>query len=550
MSTIRVDQFRWATKDILSCEMDFNTSSKIILEPFTTTRLIIEDPVVLEYLPLTFVNQPYLGGEDVDFSSEISEEIENAQDSIGKFFDVWPEVDRLLYVNDALWFILPGSTGAIPCRNWERWAKVSFSESASRTSGVDFCSIGLVTETIVLEWLSVDEAEFEYRIFPFEKSVFELVLDWIKANFLTTMLKHSWVIPNFPLIDRLMLECATSKTNFYSKPKALLPEIDCGSEDWGLGLTLTSEWWCHLNVDEPTRIMLIEALSSQYWNDHLKLLSELGNRADSLSNKVISGKSDSPIILHVPHSSTHIPLKIVQNLDLTQDFLAFELLQMTDSYTDTVARIAVEEAKSCPWIFQNCLSRLVVDPERFPDEREDMESVGMGAVYSKTHDQNILRSVSSSEKEDLLTEYFYPYAEHFSQLVSERLEACGFALIIDVHSYPSKVLPYELNGEDARPPICLGIDDFHTSNLILESASVIFSKFGDVGVNSPFSGTYVPLDYFRIDKRVQSIMIEIRRDLYMDEMTGVPNCGVLQELGVCISKMIDSVSLDTNQIRD
>ena len=37
----------------------------------------------------------------------------------------------------------------------------------------------------------------------------------------------------------------------------------------------------------------------------------------------------------------------------------------------------------------------------------------------------------------------------------------------------------------------------------------------------PFSGFIVPIDHYQKDKRVQSIMIEIRRDLYMNEETGV-----------------------------
>jgi len=39
-------------------------------------------------------------------------------------------------------------------------------------------------------------------------------------------------------------------------------------------------------------------------------------------------------------------------------------------------------------------------------------------------------------------------------------------------------------------------------------------------VNRPFSGTIVPIDFYRKDKRVSSIMVEVNRRLYMDEGTG------------------------------
>jgi len=42
-------------------------------------------------------------------------------------------------------------------------------------------------------------------------------------------------------------------------------------------------------------------------------------------------------------------------------------------------------------------------------------------------------------------------------------------------------------------------------------------------VNRPFAGTFVPNRYYRQDKRVNSIMIEVNRSLYMDEATGGKN---------------------------
>ena len=44
-----------------------------------------------------------------------------------------------------------------------------------------------------------------------------------------------------------------------------------------------------------------------------------------------------------------------------------------------------------------------------------------------------------------------------------------------------------------------------------------------VRLNAPFSGTFVPEEFYRKDERVQPIMIEVNRKHYMDEATGRKN---------------------------
>ena len=65
---------------------------------------------------------------------------------------------------------------------------------------------------------------------------------------------------------------------------------------------------------------------------------------------------------------------------LSDEQLQTELDELTDSHTDLLATQSIANLDEKPWIFRNKLSRLVIDPERFPDEREVMNQVGMGAV--------------------------------------------------------------------------------------------------------------------------------------------------------------------------
>lgn len=246
---------------------------------------------------------------------------------------------------------------------------------------------------------------------------------------------------------------------------------------------------------------------------------------------VLPGDSASPVILHVPHSSR----QIVES-GLFPEIVDEELDQLTDAYTDLIAEGAAGLAVLRPWIFVNRLSRLVVDPERFVED--EMLAVGMGPVYTHGHAGRRLRADDPARDAVLLETIFQPYAEAMTTLVGRRLAATGQALVLDVHSYPTARLPYELHGAGPRPPVCLGTDPFHTPEPLVAAAR---AAFGDTGLDSPFAGCYVPLRHYRREPAVQALMIEIRRDQYMTEPGGPPIDG-LDRITRALAALVDAVS--------
>ena len=97
----------------------------------------------------------------------------------------------------------------------------------------------------------------------------------------------------------------------------------------------------------------------------------------------------------------------------------------------------------------------------------------------------------------------------------------GFVIFRLPSSFSSEPLPYELHARTFRPDICIGKDNFHTPDKITNYFYNAFSDLGyKVGINNPFSGTIVPLKFYRKNKNVNSVMLEISRSLYMDEVTG------------------------------
>lgn len=258
------------------------------------------------------------------------------------------------------------------------------------------------------------------------------------------------------------------------------------------------------------------------------------------SFELLPGAADSPVILHVPHSARQIPADARTSIVLDDRALERELDHITDAHTAELAEAAAERASLTPWRFVNRLSRLVVDPERFPDDREEMLAVGMGAVYTRTTHRAELRP-AGTDPEPLVERYFRPYAKAMTAAVADRLAATGRAVIIDVHSYPTARLPYELHGEGPRPPVCLGTDSFHTPPELLAAAREAFAPCGETGLDSPFSGTYVPLDFYGSEPRVGALMIEIRRDTCMTEPGGPAGAG-LTRLSAALAALVDAAA--------
>ncbi|AVT37881.1 N-formylglutamate amidohydrolase [Plantactinospora sp. BB1] len=272
-----------------------------------------------------------------------------------------------------------------------------------------------------------------------------------------------------------------------------------------------------------------------------------GGSEGSAGFRVVPGAADSEVVLHVPHAGRLIPPEVRAELLLDDAALAAELARMTDAHTDLIAARAAGSARCTPWTFVNLLSRLVVDPERFPDERESMRAVGMAAVYTRTSDGSRLRADDPVAEERLLDRWYRPYARAVTELVAARLAARGRVTLLDVHSYPSRRLPYEIGGTE-RPAVCLGTDPAHTPGWLLAAGRAAFAGFGDTGVDTPFAGCYVPLRYYGRDRRVTALMVEIRRDGYLVEPGGPPTDG-LAALAGALATLVDAVDAGTDRHR-
>ncbi|MBL7058239.1 N-formylglutamate amidohydrolase [Patescibacteria group bacterium] len=222
-----------------------------------------------------------------------------------------------------------------------------------------------------------------------------------------------------------------------------------------------------------------------------------------------------PVVCNIPHSSINIPQSFKGDFIIPEKKLIKEAKELADLFTDELYANILKKYGG----IVSGVSRLATDIERFEDDKnEPMSKVGMGALYVKSQEGEIIREFSDIRREKLLNLFYRQYHKTLTSLVAQSLRQFGRCVIIDCHSFPSRPRDYEPDQKDNRPDICIGTDKYHTPALLKKALVGNFKNKGfSVKVNSPFKGTMIPLKYYGKDKRVDSVLIEVNRKLYMNE---------------------------------
>ncbi|MAS87578.1 MAG: hypothetical protein CMH30_06340 [Micavibrio sp.] len=229
-------------------------------------------------------------------------------------------------------------------------------------------------------------------------------------------------------------------------------------------------------------------------------------------------QSKNHIVMHIPHDSLVIPDEHRADFMLSDEALEKEKLLMTDMHTADLYQYEGAARIVFP------VSRLMLDPERFSDDSQEvMAERGMGVLYTVTSQLKEMRKpIVGTKRNAILNQYYYPHHESLSAAVKNSLSLYDKALVVDCHSFPAYPLPYEMaENNDIRAEICIGTDIFHTPDKVRTGLEMFFKDKGySVAVDNPFAGALTPMEHYRTEKRVKAVMFEIRRDIYMDENTG------------------------------
>jgi len=219
------------------------------------------------------------------------------------------------------------------------------------------------------------------------------------------------------------------------------------------------------------------------------------------------------MLLHIPHSATQIPL--YEGFIADREVIEKEVIKLTDWYTDELFEISGQDRLVTPF------SRIFCDVERFEDNRfEPMSKFGMGVLYEKTDSGKILRTVDQGLRKKIIDGYYEPHHDLLTKLVEKSLLQYGRSLIVDCHSFPHVPLNCSMYQGDLRPDFNIGTDSFHTPTEWVDILKTYFLDEGySVEIDVPYNGSIVPMRYYQEEKRVRSIMLEVNRKLYMNEIT-------------------------------
>jgi N-formylglutamate deformylase len=236
-----------------------------------------------------------------------------------------------------------------------------------------------------------------------------------------------------------------------------------------------------------------------------------------LATDMILDVIEGQTILHIPHSKSEIPFYDGFNMDYIED----ETKLLVDHDTDKIFDIPNVESLVFDY------NRIFCDVERLDDEDEPLFEVGRGFYYTKTDDGKDLRILDDEVKNKIKTDFYDNHHNKLIDMVEDRLNKFGSALIVDCHSFNDVPLNSDLDKTENRPDISLGVDYFHTPEWLMNKLKLSFeSKNLSVKINSPYSGTIIPLRYYNKDKRVMGIMIEVNKKLYLndeDKIIGLNN---------------------------
>lgn len=243
-------------------------------------------------------------------------------------------------------------------------------------------------------------------------------------------------------------------------------------------------------------------------------------------------EKEIPLVLDSPHSGRVLPGGFKSRLPLEV------LFRSADAYIDEIYETAPNFGASllstdCPRFFLDTNRSLrqidvtMIEGEwKHPVEGDAKVKRGVGLIWKRMFPEGDIYDscLSAEEVQNRIDLYWRPYHKALRDEFDRMLLRYGRVYHIDCHSMRTFGNREDEDGAVKRPEFVIGTCD--GTSCEQEFADIVvssLSQWGCVRLNYPYKGQELVKSYGDPGRNCHSLMIEIRRDLYMDESTGEKN---------------------------
>ncbi len=259
-----------------------------------------------------------------------------------------------------------------------------------------------------------------------------------------------------------------------------------------------------------------------------------------------------PLVCDSPHSGTHYP----------QDFRAAIPTQRLRAGEDTHIDALWE---SVPRVGGTLIAanfpRVYIDPNRTLDDLDpdlldgawpeplapgEKTRLGYGLIWRNMDAATPIydRKLSLQEVRDRIDRYYRPYHQALSEAVEDTYRRFGAVWHLNLHSMPNNAYErLKIRSPHPLADFVLGDRDGTTceAGFVGLVASELRALVYPVARNDPYKGVQLIAQIGRPAERRNSLQIEIRRPLYMDEVTRERNGG-FDELRANLGRLVERIS--------
>jgi N-formylglutamate deformylase len=251
-------------------------------------------------------------------------------------------------------------------------------------------------------------------------------------------------------------------------------------------------------------------------------------------------RTSVPLLLTVPHAGEWIP----KEATWLSHFKNSVLLTDIDRYVDDLYLPSVLEWH-LPWVVSR-VHRYACDLNRFPEDVDastvewaplpkGKHSTGLHWQHTMHGEVLIPKPISAELHDEIVLKYFHPFHE---LIEASRLKLRGRfpnrpLYHLDCHSMPSVPTAMHTDeGKGERAEIVLSDRDGKSASP--EFRAIVNDAFLAEGFeavwNEPYKGGRITQRYGKPKEGSEAIQIEIRRNLYMDEVTYERKAGRYEDL--------------------